>query len=698
MKPWKEYVILIFFIFNLHVLYSQEPNTSHPSFSSKLPSKDSLNAENHLVYLYQLESYEKAVTLAQQYVDSALLTNDSTQLANRLLLLGIMQVNKGDNIHAFETFLNAYTIFKSIHNQIGTALTMDHLGTIFRYHGSQQKSLEYHSKAYEIFKQENHSFGLINVLNNLGIINRQLGNDTEALKYHQQALNLAIENKSTNLSSIYISIGTYYWYNEVNDSALHYYKLALNISPANLLLKERHCAALNNIGNVYRSMVQYDSALYYYDLAIKESRLYDTRNLESINLKNLGRVYTLLGQYDKAYDFFQKSLTIGIKINLKKVILENYYWLGELFEKQHDYKNALLYFKKHSDIEHAILAEKQLAEINQLELDFSIAQADKRQALKLKENSEKKLLIQKRKTSETIYIALLFLLLSSSFFIFFLYKMKKKSNSLLIKLNEELEKKVKDRTKSLFKAKEKAEESDLLKSAFLANMSHEIRTPMNAILGFASLLLEPNLDGEEQKEFIEVIQRSSDRMLNTINDIIDISKIESGLIEVSISQVNINKQLKYFYSVFKPEAVKKGIEFNYINVLSEQDIIIKTDLEKFNSILMNFIKNAIKYTRQGVIELGCHIKIDKDLAELEFYVKDTGIGIPMNRQAAVFERFIQADIEDKHAVEGSGLGLAISKAYAEMLGGDIRLVSEEGIGSTFYFKLNSALSLNTSQA
>ncbi len=689
MKYWKKYLLLIFFMSNLIGLYPQQSVYSDHFLFQEMGANNLDFATENLYSLYLLNSYEDAVSLAQQYVDSALLTNDSTQLANMLLTLGIMQENKGENNEAFETFLTAYTIFKSIQNQTGIAVSMDHLGTIFRYHGSQQKSLEYHTKAYELLKQENHKHGLINVLNNLGIINRQLGNDTEALTYHKKALSIAIKEKSISISSIYISLGTYYWYKGVIDSALFYYKSALSIPPDNLPLKERHCAALNNIGNVYRTTLKYDSALYYYNLAFQESKRYQTRNLESVNLKNLGRIYTLLGQYNTAYDFFQRSLQIATEINLKKVILEDYHWLGELFEIQQDYKKALDYFKKYSSIEHLILDEKQLAEINQLERDFTIEQADKRQALQLKEKSEKNLLIQKKRTSETIYIALLFLMVSSSLFIYFQYRTKKKSNLLLIKLNEELEIKVKERTKSLYEAKDRAEESDRLKSAFLANMSHEIRTPMNGILGFTSLLQQPNLTVEKQQKYLDIIKKSGGRMLSTVNDIIDISRIEANLVELVLSEVDIEVQLKELHSFFIPEAAKKGIQLILKNDISDQNNKLITDPEKFNSILTNLIKNAIKFTEKGFIEFGYCLKKDTHANDLVFYVKDSGIGIPKDRLHAIFDRFVQADIEDKMAVQGSGLGLAISKAYAEMLGGELWVESEEGIGSTFYFTLEN---------
>lgn len=239
----------------------------------------------------------------------------------------------------------------------------------------------------------------------------------------------------------------------------------------------------------------------------------------------------------------------------------------------------------------------------------------------------------------------------------------------------------------LNKAKEKAEESDRLKSAFLANMSHEIRTPMNGILGFAELLKTPDLSGEQQQEYVKVIEKSGMRMLSVINDIVDISKIESGLMKLEMIETNINKQIEYIYSFFKPEAESKGIELSIKNFLPVNDAIIKTDREKLYAILTNLVKNAIKYTNEGYIELGYKTIEMYGRKFIEFYVEDSGIGIAKNRQGAIFERFIQADVSIGKAGQGTGLGLAISKAYVEMLGGEIWVVSEVGKGSIFYFTL-----------
>lgn len=232
-------------------------------------------------------------------------------------------------------------------------------------------------------------------------------------------------------------------------------------------------------------------------------------------------------------------------------------------------------------------------------------------------------------------------------------------------------------------AKEKAEESDRLKSSFLANMSHEIRTPMNGILGFADLLKTPMLTEEEQQQYIDIIKRSGEHMLVIINDLINISKIESGQMEVNYSDIDVHVQLSNLYDFFNLEAQQKGLSLSKKPGSRKKVLIVKTDEEKLNAVLTNLIKNAIKYTHSGSIQFGYELIP----GYLQFYVRDTGIGIPAAQQKLIFERFIQAEANKLKKYEGAGLGLAISKAYASMLGGEIWLNSNAGEGTTFYFTI-----------
>ncbi len=236
---------------------------------------------------------------------------------------------------------------------------------------------------------------------------------------------------------------------------------------------------------------------------------------------------------------------------------------------------------------------------------------------------------------------------------------------------------------NLEKAKHKAEESDKLKSAFLSNIAHEIRTPMHGILGFADMLKTTSLSAEQMNQYITIIEKSSARMLNTITDLIDISKIESGQAEVELTSVNINGLLDEMYALFAPEAEKKGVRFIYSNSPDVIDTFVRTDFEKLETILTQLLKNATKYTEKGTIEVG----FERKGVYLEFFIKDTGIGIEKDKLQAVFERFTQADNSLSKHYEGAGLGLSITKAYVEMLGGKIWVESEVGKGSVFYFTI-----------
>ncbi|RLD88714.1 MAG: hypothetical protein DRJ09_07865 [Bacteroidetes bacterium] len=265
----------------------------------------------------------------------------------------------------------------------------------------------------------------------------------------------------------------------------------------------------------------------------------------------------------------------------------------------------------------------------------------------------------------------------------------KELNELLQRQNKKLEK----LNNELEAAKLKAEESDRLKSAFLANMSHEIRTPMNGILGFSTLLKNINISTQERLTYLNVIEQSGNRLLNIINDLVDISKIEAGQMTVSHSKCNVTKHLAALYTFFKREAEQKNLELILQPQAKKETLTLVTDEDKLVAILTNLIKNALKYTKEGSVMIGFH----RVKGFVEFFVKDTGIGIAKERQQAIFERFVQADIEDRDVYEGSGLGLAISKAYITMLGGDIRLESEEGKGSAFYFTLPDNTDEATSQ-
>ncbi len=242
-----------------------------------------------------------------------------------------------------------------------------------------------------------------------------------------------------------------------------------------------------------------------------------------------------------------------------------------------------------------------------------------------------------------------------------------------------LENMVKIRTSELESAKLKAEESDHLKSVFLANMSHEIRTPMNGILGFTDLLKDPEITGQELINFVDIIEESGKRMLNIINDLIDISKIESNQIDLQYEETNALEVLDYLHLFFKYEINNKNIDFIKYTVPENQTVIYKTDKTKLIQIISNLINNAIKYTNKGFIKIG--FKIEENY--IEWFVSDSGIGIKKSLHSKIFDRFIQGDTTFTKKYQGAGLGLYICKQYVDIMKGQIILNSELNKGTTF---------------
>jgi signal transduction histidine kinase len=232
-------------------------------------------------------------------------------------------------------------------------------------------------------------------------------------------------------------------------------------------------------------------------------------------------------------------------------------------------------------------------------------------------------------------------------------------------------------------AKERAEDSDRLKSSFLHNISHEIRTPLNAIVGFSAFLNDPGSYSGNRDEIKEIITRSSDHLLEIFDDIVEISNLEAGNVRIKKVKVNINDTIRKVYDRFRAKALEKILSIGYIAALEDDDAEILSDGYKLLRVLNNLVGNATKFTKAGEVRFGYSVKND----ELEFFVSDTGIGIPGELHQMIFKSFFQGDSSNTRVYEGTGLGLSISKAYVEMLGGRIWFNSSPGTGSVFYFTI-----------
>ncbi len=235
----------------------------------------------------------------------------------------------------------------------------------------------------------------------------------------------------------------------------------------------------------------------------------------------------------------------------------------------------------------------------------------------------------------------------------------------------------------LLEAKEKAEENDRLKSAFLANMSHEIRTPLNSIIGFSELLSDPDFEADQKTEFIRTIIDNGNNLLVIISDIMDFSMLEARQMKIRKERISAKKLLNEIIGDFSKKAEQKGIEFHFDQSSDDSDVLIESDTYRLRQIFNNLVGNAIKFTHEGYVEIG--FKLNNK--SIEFHVKDSGIGISPEYHQTIFDRFRQVDTAKTRKYGGNGLGLAISKNLVELLGGTIRVESEPGQYSDFFFTI-----------
>jgi signal transduction histidine kinase len=256
-------------------------------------------------------------------------------------------------------------------------------------------------------------------------------------------------------------------------------------------------------------------------------------------------------------------------------------------------------------------------------------------------------------------------------------------NTELQNLKQGLEAKVAQRTNELLLAKEKAEESNRLKTAFLNNISHEIRTPLNSICGFAEFLSNQNLDRDRIRNYSEIILTSSHQLLSVVTDILSISSIETKQEVIEENETDLKAITQELFNDYYLLANEKGLTLRIVNLSNSTDSIVIADGKRIKRILSYLLSNALKFTHNGVVEFGYAQKENT----LDFFVKDTGIGIDSRYHQIIFEKFIQANDSIQRLYGGNGLGLSICKGYVQLLGGRIWVESELGRGSTFFVEI-----------
>ena len=602
---------------------------------------------------------------------------DSKDLMAKIALkLGSNHLDRGLFGEAMQFFKEALEKYKILENELNISRSYAHIARVYWKEGNYKMGLEFYFKALSISEKLGDKYEMASAYNGIGLLYWNQHVHKEALKFYDKALKLNQDlNDKKGMATIYNNSGLIY--NELGEKekALKYFLKSLSIAEFidyKMMMNIAEC----NLGQVYSELGDYDKSEEHYQKALDLAN--KLKNIEGTAVINgcISNSYILQKKYKESIEHGLVSLNIAKQINalpFQKVAYMNLYMANDSLN---NFKDAYAYHKLFKEINDSLFNESNSKQIVEMQTKYDTEKKERENELLRKDNELQLLEINKESNFKKFLIITTLLILLLAILLYNKVRDKKKNEIVL-------ENKVEERTRELVKAKEKAEENDRLKSAFLANISHEIRTPMNGIMGFAELLKRPTLGGDKQKEFIVNIEKSGERMLSIINNLVDISKVESNQMEVSASSVNINNELQLLYDTFKAEAEEKGIEFNFSYPENIGCSIISTDKGKVNTILNNLLENALKFTLSGTVNFG----YEKKGNNLEFFVKDTGIGIVENMIDVVFERFIQADLAAEKSYDGAGLGLSISKAYVEMLGGEIWVESTHWMGSQFYFTI-----------
>jgi signal transduction histidine kinase/Tfp pilus assembly protein PilF len=601
-------------------------------------------------------------------------------------LMGALYVKNGNKYKALEAYKKSLAITDSLGNQKESAETLNTIGVMYYTWGNYQKAIEYYNLSLQITRSTNNKAGTAQAVNNLGIVYHDMGNLDEALRYYEQSLQIELDMGEKELQTSYNNIGLIYDNRKQYDKALQYYEKSLAIAekmddPIGV------STALNNIGELYAASGQSELAILVMKRSLEIEKQNQDKNGISIAYRNLGEMYFLAGNIDMSQHYNDSSFSLARKMNNPELLQKNYINYYKIFKARGRPDKALAYLEKNIAIKDSLFSENLQQQIADMQGKYELEQKEKEIELLNSKNLLNQLSL-KNKQSQLQRQQMILLILTTGIIIILIVllvlskqiRQKKQAYLLLDQRNNELERS----RRELLDSKEKAEESDRLKSLFLANMSHELRTPLNGILGFTEIL-RTDLSDADFREMADIIHSSGKRLLDTLNAIIDLSVIESNKTEVHISAIRLLELITDTTLSFAEAAATKQIQL--IIDFSDKDTVIYSDKSILIRMLKILINNAIKYTEKGFVKIGAAVTTETAGQQLKLKITDTGIGIPAENLSNIFEKFRQGSEGNARLYEGTGLGLTICRKYVEILDGNIHVESAPRHGSTFTITL-----------
>lgn len=651
-------------------------------------------------YYYRDDNYIKSIEYYKKSLTIRIKINDQNTAAYCYNNIGNSYVRLGEYTKSIESYKKSLEIFEKLENVGYIAHCLGNIGIVHKLSGDYSEALNYYGKSLEIREKLSDSIGLAMNLNNIGLIYNIIGEYDKAHKYLKESLNINKKiNRKIEISRVLSNIASVYESQNILDSSLIFFNKSIDISKEQnykLLLGE----AYNGIGAVFEKKQKLDTALQYYLLGLDICTKINEKTGISFAYNSIGNINLKKNKLEQAKLFFTKAYVIAEEIKNPNNIKLASEKLAYIYEYEHDYKKSLEYYKIFKSMNDSLINEKSIKSLAKFEITKQF-EAEKRE-MELEQQKNRAVQAEKDK-KKTITIYSLFigfmLMLAIILLISRSNAQKKKLNKQLTEQKDELkihktnlEKTVNDRTKDLKLAKETAEESVAFKNSILKNISHEIRTPLNGIVGYSHVLVSDDVDKNEKLEVTKLINKNSQELIHTIENIVEISKLESKKYKLSKKAFNLNKTIHDEIEHIKYD-LSEHVDLNFYQ--NQQKIIINNDENKLSIVLRNILYNAVKFTEKGFINVKYEIRDLKNINApknsniiltdkvLFLEIEDSGIGINAGLNKKVYEAFVKDNSDNSKLYRGMGLGLSTSIKLIELMGGTIWHYSNNVEGTTF---------------
>lgn len=633
---------------------------------------------------------EKGLAFADDGLGIASIMGREDYTSNFYAAKGLIYRQKGYLDLALSAFQKALQIVEKYKIKQTHHYALIDIGNIYYDQGAYDKALSYYQAAATRAHELQNGRGSAVALNNVAIVYRQKGDFDRAMVFFKKALEQRIKSgEHILLGHSYLYISNIYLRLNKIDSALHYALMAID-SLGKFKVWNEYAWANVTAGRVWYAKGEYASGDKAFEVArTKFSELRFPLEVNEINIIHANEKLKR-GQVKEALTMLRKELEVAEttkNLILAKNAASSLY---KHFKEVNNSKEALHYFEKLVDFERQSRDQEMERNLADMELKFLLNSKESELEKSKESLAQQHEFIDKIEWRNRFLIGLAVISIIALFGLIWALYQKSKNNRKLLEQNDIIEKQNAEiQTNLVLIEKAKAESEKLLraKSEFLSHMSHEIRTPMNSILGLTDMLLE-DVNESKSHDKLQSIKYAADVLLVIINDILDIASIEEGKIGINLEPTDLRRMFRELENNLSFKAKQKKIEL-LLALSPDLPAMVLTDQTRLFQVLMNLVSNAIKFTKKGQVKLSCHVlKSDENGIQLRFQVIDTGIGIPIEQQASIFESFNQGGKEIQRTYGGTGLGLTITRRLLQLFDSEIKLKSMPGVGSEFSFDMH----------